>query len=146
MQKIVSTIEVNPRVIFPEDVEDSESAMSEDEDVEFAADVPTRGDSEKWRIIHQVEHLTGFNNCAACEEPLQFPAPSCKTCLTAYHYRCRSELKNICLCFAYSNQSSEDMTAMLEKAMEEAKIHAKHGDLKVKTPPKASMMELKCQA
>ena len=109
---------MNPRVIFPEDVEQSESEVSEDEEVEFAADVPTRGDPEKWRIIHQTEHLTGFKNCAACEESLFFPAPCCKTCLTAYHYRCRSELKNVCLCMTYSNQSSEEMAVMLHKAIE----------------------------
>lgn len=60
-------IEVNPTVIFPEDEEESELSLSIDEEMEFAADVPTRGDSKKWKIVHQTEHLTGFNNCAACE-------------------------------------------------------------------------------
>jgi uncharacterized protein YggU (UPF0235/DUF167 family) len=37
------------------------------------------------------------------------------------------------------------MAEMLAKAMQAAKKHAKHVDLKVKVPPKASMMELKYQ-
>ena len=74
MQKKMSTIEVNPRIIFAEDDASSEQSMSADEDVEFAANVPARGDSKRWRIVHQAEHLTGFKSCAACEEPLTFPA------------------------------------------------------------------------
>ena len=34
---------------------------------------------------------------------------------------------------------------MLDEAINEAKKHAKHVDLKIKNPPKASMMELKYQ-
>lgn len=98
-RKINKTFEVNPRILFPEDEEESESELSvEYEGVQFAADVPDRGDPKKWRIVHESEHLTGFNNCSVCEEQLIFPAPSCQSCLTAYHYECRNQISNICLC------------------------------------------------
>lgn len=107
--------------------------------------VPARGDPKAWKIIHKAEHLTGFNHCAVCEELLIFPAPSCKTCLTAYHYQCRSTLQDICLCFSYSNKSPSESIEMFQKSIEEAKLYAKHIDLKIKAPPSASMMELKYQ-
>lgn len=34
---------------------------------------------------------------------------------------------------------------MFQKSIEEAKLYAKHIDLKIKAPPSASMMELKYQ-
>lgn len=51
-RKIKITFEVNPRVRFPEDVEESEDELSVDDEVQFASDVPARGDPKKWRIIH----------------------------------------------------------------------------------------------
>jgi len=65
--------------------------------------------------------------------------------LTAYHHECRKQLSNICLCEALSNHSLEKRNRMFNKAIADAKKYAKHVDLSVKTPPKASLMELKYQ-
>lgn len=145
MRKKALTIEVNPRVIFPEDEDESDHELSVDEGISFAPDVPARGDPEKWRIIHQAEHLTGFNNCSVCSSPLIFPAPACQQCLTAYHFECRRELSEVCLCEVYSTHSPAQRSQMFSKAIADAKKHAKNIDLAIKTPPKASIMELKYQ-
>lgn len=65
-RKINLTIEVNPRVIFPEDEEESDHEVSVDDEVQFAPDVPARGDPNKWKIIHKAEHLTGYDYCSVC--------------------------------------------------------------------------------
>jgi hypothetical protein len=119
--------------------------MSIEEEVQFDPDVPARGDSKKWKIIHETEHLTGFKNCSACEEPLTFPAPSCQSCLSAYHYPCRSQHSNICLCEVYLNHSPETKDQMFSQAIADAKKYAKHTDLSTRVPPKASLMELRYQ-
>jgi len=58
-RKINLTIEVNPRVIFPEDEEESVHEVSVDEEVQFAPAVPARGDPNKWKIIIRLSTSQG---------------------------------------------------------------------------------------
>ena len=62
-----AAIDINPKVLFPEDVDNSEEeSSSEDDDVIFESNIPQRGNRKQWSIIHKVENKTNFICCAFC--------------------------------------------------------------------------------
>ena len=71
IRKKADKVDINPKLIFHENVEvieekQKESDSDEEDEVIFDDKVPKLGNKTKWMIIHSSENKTNYTCCAFC--------------------------------------------------------------------------------